>query len=107
MSFTMLYRTLPLAMVLAMSAHQAHAQLTPGKPNPTPAPPTNAPAEIIQDPAPGQPLSDKLKEGNGVLKPSQTIDSEIQKSPPVTSDTMPVIKPDENGKAPGVAPTPK
>lgn len=42
----------------------------------------------------GEPLSEKLKKSEGVLKPPDNVDPEIHKAPPeTTKDKMPVIVP--------------
>lgn len=64
----------------------ANAQTTQPAPAQKPDTPANPSGDV--------PLSKKLNENDGVIKPPQNVDPEIHQAPPAqTGDKMPVIKP--------------
>lgn len=69
---------------------------------PAPAPPA---PPVVKESDPNKPLSDKLKENEGVLTPNLGLDKEMQVKPPPTSSQMPVIPPPgEPGGDPKIQP---
>lgn len=88
-----------VALVIGWSfvAPQAMAQQNPGAPGTDQVIPEKSQSHPLEQPkpgatAPGQTLSDKLDQTNGVLKPPANVDPEIHKPTPNTG-TMPVIPP--------------
>jgi hypothetical protein len=64
--------------------------------SPNPAPAAAADPPVVQQNDPNKPLSEKLKESEGVLKPNSNMDKEMQITPPPTDSKMPVIPPPGN-----------
>lgn len=55
-------------------------------------PPKTEPPAAAQQKS-DEPLSEQLKESEGVIKPPETVDPEIKKPTPEIDSNMPVIKP--------------
>ena len=80
-----------LVAAMAFLSPQSHAQMT-GPPKT--APPAEMPSAESDAKPSDVPLSKKLDEGEGVLKPPAGIDPKIDKVPSAnTDDKMPVIVP--------------
>lgn len=109
-----LARTMTSAAAIALLSSAAFAQS--GVPDLKPQTPegTEPPAESTSPPAdpstgdnrPNEPLTEKLKEGEGVLEPPRGMDPEIHKDAPVPNpDKMPVLPPPgEPGGNPEIQP---
>lgn len=85
-----LLRPIFAAVLMAVSSATSFAQTPPSAPD-------NAKPEAAPTPegkAPSQPLSKKLDENEGVLKPPEGVDPKMNKgAPPKSGDKMPVIIP--------------
>ena len=93
MSFAIsLTRIIGAALIVAAPVTLA-AQAADGSPPASSQPATPGPAPDTPS-KPDEPLSKKLHENDGVLKPAPGIDNEMHKAPPEQSgDKMPVIIP--------------
>ena len=84
---------------VVLSSSAGIAQTTP----PVMPPVANPP--ILEQSDPNKPLTQKLKEGEGVLKPNSNMDREILVTPPPSVSNMPVIPPpSETGGEKGAQP---